>query len=169
MKRSPFKKFIAVLLVAGATLAAAAQESASQEPAPTHGHLKPFESDGCTMFLDGPPGKPKLWVHCCFEHDLRYWIGGAPADMDFTDLELKACVQDAAGKFWANTIYNGVRAGHNSTVRHKYHWSWGWEPERADEPLSAAETGFAIGELGKLPLAPDDRQKFIRKYLRPDY
>jgi hypothetical protein len=102
--------------------------------------LKTFETDGCTMFVDGTPSKPGLWKHCCVEHDMRYWFAGDQKDMDKTDLRLKACVKEVAGSTWAELIYTGVRAGHNSPVKNKTHWGWGWTIERANTPLNSLES-----------------------------
>lgn len=126
--------------------------------------LQPFETDYCTMFVDGTPQKPSLWKHCCFEHDLRYWFGGNSFDLDFADEALRQCVQSAAGNLWANLIYKGVREGHKSPVRHRYHWSWGWSPARADTPLTPFEKALIRQELGALPLDPNYIQNFILKY-----
>lgn len=128
------------------------------------GTLKTFESDGCTMFVDGTPSKPGLWSHCCLEHDLRYWYGGELTDMDHSDLELKACVKAVAGDRWANLIYNGVRAGHSSPVKSKFAWSWGWEPLRKDEKLSSDESAYVKEEIRHLPLDPQFIEAFLKKY-----
>lgn len=125
--------------------------------------LKPFETDGCTMFVDGTPKKPGLWRDCCVEHDMRYWFGGDKADMDKTDLRLKACVQDVAGSLWASLIYQGVRAGHSSPVKNKTHWGWGWTNERADIKLSKEETEYVIDELRRLPYDAAVIEKFIER------
>lgn len=130
------------------------------------GQLKPFESDACTMFSNGTVTQPKLWEHCCFEHDLRYWFGGSKSDVDASDLELRSCVKKVAGQRWANLIYNGVRTGHSSPVKSKYAWSWGWDPSRDLNPLSNEEIEYVKSELSKLPLDNKFRDEFIQKYLR---
>lgn len=127
--------------------------------------LKPFESDGCTMFLDGPTNKPGLWKHCCLEHDLRYWFGGAERDMDRSDLKLMSCVNKAAGETWAKLIYYGVRAGHHSPVKNKYQWSWGWETKRKNNPLTTEETTYVLSELKKLNLPEINMDEFVRDNL----
>ena len=38
--------------------------------------LKPFTSDGCSVFPDGNLEQQSLWVNCCIRHDLAYWKGG---------------------------------------------------------------------------------------------
>jgi hypothetical protein len=128
--------------------------------------LKPFISDGCTGFVDGTWDRPDLWKHCCFEHDLRYWFGGTERSLDSTDLELRSCVLDVAGESWANAIYRGVRLGHHSPVKSKFHWSWGWTPKRQkDSPLTADELIYIESELRKLPLDSAYVDAFIAKYL----
>ncbi|MDO9182721.1 MAG: hypothetical protein Q7U04_09945 [Bacteriovorax sp.] len=124
--------------------------------------LKNFESDGCTMFIDGPPSKPGLWRHCCLEHDMRYWFGGDHSDMDQTDLRLHACVQDIAGQKWADLIYLGVRVGHNSPIKNKSHWSWGWITPRADIKLDKDEKIYIIEEVLQLPYDNKFLEKFIK-------
>jgi hypothetical protein len=127
--------------------------------------LKDFVTDGCTMFVDGPDSNPTLWRHCCVEHDLRYWFGGTSQNRDFADLQLKACVQDVAGDFWANLIYDGVRAGQFSPIHHKYAWSWAWEPKRENTELTTDEIKYVIQRLNDVDMTQEAREKFIKKYL----
>ena len=82
--------------------------------------LKAFETDGCTMFVDGTNSRPELWKTCCIEHDLRYWYGGSLSDMDEADNQIKICVEKVAGNAWAQVIYTGISAGHHSPIKNKY-------------------------------------------------
>lgn len=125
--------------------------------------LKPFFTDGCTMFVDGTKERPDLWRHCCVEHDLRYWFGGSQKDLDSTDLRLKSCVNEVAGPTWAELIYTGVRMGHHSPVKNKTHWSWGWTKERANTALNTEEVKYIIDELHRLPLDPEMIERFIKQ------
>lgn len=125
--------------------------------------LKSFETDYCTMFLDGPPDRAGLWKHCCLEHDVRYWFGGTQNEMDISDLKLKSCVNKVAGDNWASLIYFGVRSGHHSPVKNKYQWSWGWEKKREMKPLSKEETAYVIEELKLLNLEEINMGDFIRE------
>lgn len=127
--------------------------------------LQDFETDGCTMFIEGPVSKPDLWAHCCFEHDLRYWFGGTSQDKKFSDIQLRECVRDVAGNFWANIMYNGVRAGSFSPIKFKYVWSWGWTPKRGKEKLTSNEVEYVVERIDQLNLDPQFRDKFIQKYL----
>ena len=124
--------------------------------------LKTFETDGCTLFLDGTFSKPGLWKHCCTEHDLRYWFGGSTKDMDETDLRLSACVEKVAGNYWAQTIYSGVRAGHHSPIKNKYRWNWGWATPREYKELSAAEKNYVVNELKGMSVENVNIDEFIK-------
>lgn len=92
--------------------------------------IKEFETDYCTMFPNGTVFNPELWKHCCYQHDLKYWSGGTELEQTTVDSELKNCVKTASNSFYAFIIYQGVRIGHYSPVKHKTKWGWGWAPER---------------------------------------
>lgn len=126
--------------------------------------LKSFETDGCTMFMDGTSKEPGLWKNCCVEHDLRYWFGGSSEEMDVTDLRLKSCVEKVAGATWANIIYTGVRAGHHSPVKNKYQWSWGWAIKREKKKLSGEEIVVVKKELKKINLPQVNMADFMKFY-----
>ncbi len=134
--------------------------------APLAATLQQFETDGCTLFIDGPASNPNLWSHCCFEHDLRYWFGGDKDDKKFSDIQLRECVKDVAGNFWANLIYTGVRAGRLSPVKFKYVWSWGWTPKRGKNKLNQSEKNYVVEQLNELELEPEFKTTFIEKYLK---
>lgn len=123
--------------------------------------LKPFKTDGCTLFIDGTNKAPGLWRHCCVEHDLRYWFGGSKEDMDATDVRLKSCVEKVAGSTWANIIYTGVRTGHHSPIKNKTQWNWGWSKKRNYQTLSKEEITIALTELRNLTLTEVNIEDFI--------
>lgn len=123
--------------------------------------LHNFETDNCTMFIDGPPGSPVLWKDCCVLHDLRYWFGGSQNDMNQADMRLKNCVEKKAGTFWAKLIYQGVRAGHYSPIKNKYQWSWGWITPREKKFLNQEEIDLVKSELRKLNYSRDFIEPFI--------
>jgi hypothetical protein len=102
--------------------------------------IKPFKSDGCSLFPDGWPSEPDLWYHCCAEHDLTYWQGGIEAERLASDLELKQCVLDATDShFMADNIYNGVRFGGSPIFPNWYRWGYGWPWGRGYFELSQQE------------------------------
>lgn len=128
--------------------------------------LKSFETDYCTMFIDGPIGSSGIWKHCCLEHDLRYWFGGSQEDMDAADFSIKECVTKVAGNSWGNFVYRGIRLGHFSPIKNKYKWGWAWSEKRAISPLTTEESEYVISELKKLnpeELKPINIEAFIKK------
>lgn len=141
----------------------AIQEAQSNMNWDLNNSLNAFVTDGCTMFIDGPPRKPKLWKHCCLEHDVRYWFGGDQSDMDKADLRLKECINDVAGTAWAELIYTGVRLGHYSPAKNKTHWSWGWTSNRPKIPLESSEKIYIIEEIRRLPFDIDFLETFIKR------
>ena len=126
--------------------------------------LSPFETDGCTMFVNGTRAKPDLWRHCCIEHDLRYWFGGAQEEMDKTDIRLKECVQKVGGETWGTLIYNGVRAGHYSPIKNKFQWGWAWSVKREKVPLTLDESIYVLNELKLLSVPEVNMDEFIKFY-----
>jgi hypothetical protein len=91
------------------------------------GTLKPFKTDGCSLWIDGPPGKPNLWRHCCVAHDLAYWIGGTKAQRSKADDTLKQCIYEAQRPMIASqTTFYGVRMGGGPYWPMSYRWGFGW-------------------------------------------
>ncbi len=130
-----------------------------------HANLALFETDFCTMFVEGTKENPELWKDCCIEHDLRYWFGGSSKDQDLADERLKACVEKKGEKTWAIIMYNAIRLGHYSPVKHKYQWSWGWITKREKKALNAEEKELVKSEILKLNYSNDFLQNFIKNNL----
>jgi len=90
------------------------------------GTLKPFATDGCSMWIDGTPSQPYLWRHCCVAHDKSYWMGGSLQERRAADDKLRACVADQAGKAMAGYMYFFVRSGGSPYWLTPYRWGYGW-------------------------------------------
>lgn len=88
--------------------------------------LKPFATDGCSMWIDGPPGNPNLWRHCCVVHDFAYWIGGTEEQRRYADDAMKLCIREAQQPMMATHTYNGVRMGGGPYWPSSYRWGFGW-------------------------------------------
>lgn len=88
--------------------------------------LKPFATDGCSMWIDGPPGSPNLWRHCCVAHDLAYWAGGTEEQRKHADEAMKLCIQNAQQPMIASHTYNSVRMGGGPYWPSTYRWGYGW-------------------------------------------
>lgn len=106
--------------------------------------LRPFSSDGCSLFPDKALIGTDDWCSCCFEHDIAYWRGGTRAQRDAADLALRQCVADKTGnEQFAALMYRGVRAGGSAYFYTWYRWGYGWPFERKYEALSPAENALA--------------------------
>lgn len=88
--------------------------------------LRPFVTDGCSMWFDGTHRQPYLWRHCCVVHDLAYWQGGASQVRDQADQQLRACVSEVAGKAMGNYMYFFVSTGGSPLLPTAYRWGYGW-------------------------------------------
>jgi hypothetical protein len=131
-----------LLLAAVASLACGASRS-----------LRPFTSDGCSLFPDGKVGDKRLWCDCCFEHDLAYWRGGTREDREQADRTLRSCVfQKTRDPKLAAIMYDGVRLGGAPYFPNWYRWAYGWPFGRTYEPLTEMDVALA-NELREAYLA----------------
>lgn len=88
--------------------------------------LKPFSTDGCSLWIDGTPERPHLWRHCCVAHDFAYWKGGSRAERKQADEAILACVKQAQGPAMATHMYTNVRWGGSPYWPSHYRWGYGW-------------------------------------------
>lgn len=108
--------------------------------------LKPFTSDGCSLFPDASLINEDDWCECCFEHDIAYWRGGTRAERERADDALRACVVAKTGDAaLAKLMYDGVRVGGSPYFYNWYRWGYGWGYDRkyqalANEEATAAES-----------------------------
>ena len=106
--------------------------------------LKPFASDGCSLFPDASPLTKKDWCDCCFEHDIAYWKGGTREEREAADIALKNCVAEKTGnQALASTMYEGVRAGGSPYFYNWYRWGYGWPYARKYQALTPEEENEA--------------------------
>ena len=89
--------------------------------------LKPFTTDGCSLWIDGTPEQPNLWRHCCVAHDLAYWKGGSEDERKAADQAIEACVTQAQGPGMGQYIYTNVRWGGSPFWPSYYRWGYGWD------------------------------------------
>ena len=110
--------------------------------------LRPFTSDGCSLFPDGTLKDRTEWCDCCLSHDLAYWQGGTAAERKSADETLRECVLERTrDKALAETMYLGVRAGGHPAFPAWYRWGYGWPYGRGYTPLSDAEKQRAGEQL----------------------
>lgn len=104
------------------------------------GDLKPFKSDGCSLFPDRNIITNLDWCECCFEHDISYWQGGTEEQREEADRALKNCVLEKTGdENLAELMFRGVRFGGSTHFPNWYRWGYGWEYSRKYKPLSSEE------------------------------
>jgi hypothetical protein len=89
--------------------------------------LKPFTTDGCSVWVDGTPKQPYLWRHCCVAHDRAYWKGGTEVERKLADTNLQACVADLGGNGMANYMFFFVTTGGSPLWLTPYRWGYGWD------------------------------------------
>ena len=115
--------------------------------------LKPFTSDGCSLFPDHSTTNNEDWCECCVEHDKFYWQGGTEEERAQADSIFKACIlaktQDSA---LAEMMYVGVRLGGSPYFPTWYRWGYGWNYSRGYAPLTTEEKEMV--------------QKMLKEYLQ---
>ncbi len=112
--------------------------------------LKPFASDGCSLFPDEDIISKVDWCQCCFEHDVAYWQGGTQKDRKRADKKLKACVLKVTDDpLLAGVMYEGVRFGGSPYFYNWYRWGYGWPYARKYQPLTQQESLQAQAHLEK--------------------
>lgn len=102
-------------------------QQASAQLAPQVNRLKPFTTDGCSVWIDGTVTEPYLWRHCCVAHDKAYWIGGTNLERNKADEDLLACVSDVGGKAMGSYMYFFVSTGGGPFLVTPYRWGYGWD------------------------------------------
>ena len=112
--------------------------------------LRPFSSDGCSLFPDKALIIKEDWCECCFEHDLKYWRGGTEEERSLADLELKQCILEKTGdENLAKLMYQGVRFGGSPYFYNWYRWGYGWGYDRKYKALNEAELEMVSRRLNE--------------------
>jgi len=102
--------------------------------------LRPFTSDGCSLFPDSSLVSEDDWCSCCFAHDIAYWRGGTAEERDIADRKLQACVlEKTSNEALATLMYEGVHAGGSPNFYNWYRWGYGWDFDRKYQELTLSE------------------------------
>lgn len=101
--------------------------------------LKPFVSDGCSMFPDGTLFQHRLWSSCCFVHDFAYWKGGTYFERKRADFDLKFCVANKGKPRLALLIFVGVRLGGSPFSPMPFRWGYGWRYSKFYSKLTSED------------------------------
>lgn len=114
--------------------------------------LKPFTSDGCSLFPDGTYAQQSLWMECCIRHDIAYWQGGTQAQRLRADQALEACVSQVGEPEIARLMLAGVRIGGSPYFPTWYRWGYGWPYQRGYAALNQQEKQQIQREVRRLKL-----------------
>lgn len=101
--------------------------------------LKPFTTDGCSMFPDGTYQQNELWLSCCTAHDISYWQGGTYQQRLDADESLKVCVATVGQPEIAKLMLMGVRVGGSPYLPTTFRWGYGWSYPRLYGELNKEE------------------------------
>jgi len=119
--------------------------------------LKPFKSDGCSLFPDSSLITKQDWCSCCFVHDLAYWQGGTREQREAADTRLKECVfEKTQNSALANLMYEGVRFGGSPYFLNWYRWGYGWGYDRKYQALTAEELDAANALVNEFLSSPGE-------------
>ena len=127
---------------------------------PSLTRVNKFHYDGCTMFVEGTASEPKLWDHCCLEHDLFYWAGGSKIQRRNADRALRQCIRDVGHPRLAQLMYVAVRTGRFYPFPFVgQQWGNAWASKRNYRCLSAQDVENIYVDLDDydLDLAMKDR------------
>ena len=125
--------------------------------------LKPFTTDGCSVFPDGTIQEQSLWLECCIQHDLAYWKGGTLEQKNSADNELETCVKKLGKKKIAKVMKLGVDTGGSAYFPTPYRWAYGWPYLRGYEPLNQKEKKEVKKQLERFELILKSLSKEIIK------
>jgi len=104
--------------------------------------IKPFKSDGCSLFPEGSPEQKKLWLECCIAHDYAYWKGGTFQQRLEADMNLKVCVENVADLEVGLIMLMGVRVGGTPFLPTPFRWGYGWGYPRFYKQLSSLDIQY---------------------------
>ncbi len=128
------------------------------------GDLKPFTTDGCSVFPEGTPEQQSLWAECCISHDLAYWKGGTHDERLFADKGLETCVAKLGQPEIAKLMLAGVRVGGTPYLPTSYRWGYGWPYQRGYQALSESELDQVTKQIENLRSILDN---FLKQPQKP--
>lgn len=153
------KQFLVALLVFVSLLAQAQQsgQMSIDGMKPLKNTLLPFQSDGCTGWIDSFVGKD--YTSCCLDHDIRYWIGGTKKEKLETDLALRKCVNKIAGHPMGELMFVFVWMWGKLDSTDVTRWANGWKFLRQKyQPVTVEERAMAA------QMTPPSLASAARKY-----
>ena len=115
-------------------------------------NIKPFTTDGCSVFPDGTLEHKELWLSCCTAHDYAYWQGGTYQERLVADQQLQQCVAKVGAPKVAKLMLAGVRVGGSPYLPTPFRWGYGWSYPRGYKVLTTEE----INQINALENSTDN-------------
>lgn len=139
---------MAILAVAALTGCAAPALTSAADPSADSASpalsLRPFSTDGCSLYPDRDERTGQDWCSCCVAHDRAYWRGGTEDERWRADEALRACVEAKTGDASrAALMFRGVRLGGSAHWPTSFRWGYGWPFGRYYQPLTPSEAAAA--------------------------
>jgi hypothetical protein len=152
---------LAVLISMFASSLPASAQMTGQMPIdglqPVKNFLLPFQSDGCTGWIDSSLGRD--YTSCCLEHDIKYWIGGTELEKLETDKALQKCVGKKSSKLMGTLMFVFVWMWGKLDSTDVTRWGNGWNYLRYRyQPVTDEERTMGIASQ------PPDLTSAVRKY-----
>lgn len=102
--------------------------------------ISDFSTDGCSNYPDGTWGEDsRKWFHCCYTHDIAYWMGGDQEQRRLADLQLNQCITHETNSLHGLVVELGVIVGGTPYTNLSWRWGYGFESGRGYKDLDYAE------------------------------
>lgn len=125
--------FILTLFLFSLNISAKRDRSINREPLA----LKAFESDGCSSYPDGYADTlTNEWLHCCYVHDIQYWVGGKKEARSNADKKLGQCIEKVTTSLHGKIVKLGVQIGGSPYIATLWRWGYGWNKIMGYEELT---------------------------------
>lgn len=141
------KNLITILLLLGTTSNALA--------------ISAFQSDGCSSYPDGTLTQPRKWYHCCFVHDIPYWMGGSKQKKKIADKELNKCVSAATNPVHGQMMELGVISGGLPNTGLPWRWGYGFKEMRSFNEMTQIESEEALSKFQTIVDKIEDEHLYL--------
>lgn len=150
--------FLLFIVFACAHVPKSREEIAKYSLLPLEEQIKPFRSDGCSVWPEGSKTNKTSWLKCCIVHDIAYWKGGTELEKEKSDHQLKECVEKNSSGVIGGLMEFGAGIGGAPKYKTPFKWGFGWKYGRGYLPLNSIEKAY-IKEIS--PKKGEDLRKYL--------